>query len=143
MAAREAARARLSQPAGVDEALGGRPPTAEERLDDAVYQGRLDTEAEADADRSAPVALGAQPPQGAKEEPHQTEVAQLRRAVEDAIGDGTEVGVRLVLSQGWRYVCLFGSRAMAARNRCVRNAVFSQRLAHSDGAGSPFDRTAG
>jgi hypothetical protein len=49
----------------------------------------------------------------------------------------------LVLGQGWRHVCLFGSRAMAARNRGARNAVFSQRLAYGDGAGISFDRAAG
>ena len=70
-------------------------------------------------------------------------VRKRNRGVGLAGRRGIEVGDRLVLCQGWLYVCLFGSRAMAARNRGARNAVFSQRLAHGDGAGISFYLTAG
>src|SRR5207302_427399 len=48
---------------------------------------RLDGQTGTHADRRLPVALGAQTAQGAEDEPHQAEVAQLGGAVEDAVGD--------------------------------------------------------
>src|SRR5262249_49519078 len=70
-------------------------------------------------------------------------VRKRNRGVGLAGRRGIEAADPLVLRQGRRYVCLFGGRAMAARNRCAANPIFSQRVAYSGGALGPFDPAAG
>src|SRR5581483_11375361 len=91
--ARKAAGAGPPQPPRRDEAFGHRPATTEERLDHAVDERRLDAEPDADPDGGPPVTLGPEAAEGTEDEPHQAEVAELRRAVEDAVGDGVPAQV--------------------------------------------------